>query len=150
MCEGGGRGIGGQREPQLSPRVGARARQAAQRGAQHVLGDEQATARLDDQAIGPDGAVRHVRALGVQGGQRVGCIGDQRKQEVGRQARAAPFGQAQDVGQADAVAAHRDEGQAAARLGQAVDAADTREAGMIEVAQLAGARAQRELEVGHA
>jgi len=91
-----------------------------------------------------------VRPAGMQRRNRVGRVGDEREQEVGREPHGALVGEPKHVGEPEAVGAGGDERKAAARLGQAIGPEDAGEARMLEVGELAHPRAQRELEVGGA
>ena len=90
MIEPGDAGARRHRDPQVVPQPLARELQLLHRRSEHVLDDDEAGARRDDQPLGRDEAVRDVACILVQQRDRGHELAQQaqRRVEIERQPRA--------------------------------------------------------------
>ena len=136
-------------DPEILPQPIAAELQLLDRGAQHVLGDDEPRVRCHDEPLGRQQAVRDVARVLVQHRNRGHELANQAQRRVDVELQAALVRDAQDVGEPRALDVVRHNRQGRDGRHAAVDAAHARVVGVAEIRKARGALAQRELERRH-
>ena len=123
--------------------------QLLDRGAEHVLDDDEPRVRRHDEPFGRQEAVRDVARVLVEHGDRRHELPNQAERRVDVELQAALVRDAQDVGEPRALDVVRHDRQRRGGRHPAVDAAHARVVGVAEIREARGALAQRELERRH-
>ena len=121
-----------------------RVMQLIERGAEHVLDDDEPRLRRDDDALGTDRAVADVRHLLMQERERVNELPDQAERRVGLDRQQPRFRERQNLRQPHARHVVGDDGQCGAGLADPLDAAHAAVVLRLERRQPADAIAQGE------
>ena len=134
------------RDAELLPQSIAAELQLLDRRAEHVLDDDEAGVRRDDQPLGRDQSVRDIARVLVQHGDRGHQLPNEAERGVDIELQLLLLRNAQDVRQPRAFEMIGDDRERRGRRHRAIDAADAGVVGVPEVRQARGALAQRELE----
>ncbi len=97
--------------------------QLIERGAEHVLDDDETRLRRHDETLGPDRAVTQVRRLLVQHRQRVHELTNQTERGVGLDRQQTRFGEGENLGEPHTGDMVGNNGQCGAGLADPFDAA---------------------------
>ena len=137
------------RDAELLPQAIASELQLFDRGAEHVLHDDEACVRRDNQSFRCDESMGNIARVLVQDGDRGHQLTNEAERRVDVDLQALVFGNTEDVGQPSPLEVIGDDRERGRRRHRAVDASDADVVGVPEVCQAGGALAQRKLERGN-